>query len=201
MTTEDLVFDADGTPIMPDLLLHAYRDRLFPMAEDREERFRWFRPPVRAVITWDTWRIPRSLKKIAKKQPYRISFDEDFEGVIAQCAERSDTWICRDIERLFIAAYKRGYAHSVEAWRDDELVGGLYGLCIGGCFCGESMFHRADHASKLCVIALVERLQASDFGLLDCQQQTPHMQRFGAYEVTDSAYAALLAQHRERRKF
>ena len=190
----DPVIDADGCQVTPELLLAAYRARCFPMADSRRGRIRWYRPEVRAVITWDTWAVPPSLRKTARKAPYRLSVDEDFPAVIAACAARRTTWISPDIERLYTALHRAGVAHSVEAWRGDELVGGLYGLCLGACFCGESMFHRADDAAKLCMLHLAGILRAGGFQLIDCQQQTPHMQRFGAHEIADGAFAALLAR-------
>ncbi|MDA3961981.1 MAG: leucyl/phenylalanyl-tRNA--protein transferase [Planctomycetota bacterium] len=200
MTGRAVVLDGDGTPITPELVLEAYRRRCFPMADSRHGRFHWYRPQVRAVLSWDRITVPRSLRKVAAKQPYRITMDRAFERVIAACADRSETWICRDIEALYLALHQRSQAHSVEAWDGDELVGGLYGLVLGGVFCGESMFHRRSDASKLCVLHLLERLQACGFGLLDCQQQSAHMGRFGAYEISDDAYAELLAQYSAERR-
>ncbi len=192
------VLDAEGNPITPDVLLHAYWQRCFPMAEDREGRFRWYRPATRAVITWDRWKVPESLDKVIRnRRPYRITVDSDFPAVIAACATRDETWISRSIETLYGALHRLGLAHSVEAWAPDgTLVGGLYGVVLGACFCGESMFHRAPDASKICVVHLVERLRKSGFRPLDCQQQTPHMERFGAREIPDHAYAELLEQCR-----
>ncbi len=189
------VVDADGNPITPEVILNAYRQRAFPMADTRRGKFRWYRPATRAVITWDRWKVPESLAKVMKHQPYRITMDEGFDQVISACADRSSTWISYGIEKLYSALHEAGYAHSVEAWNaQGELVGGCYGLAVGGCFCGESMFHRADDAAKICIVHLVHHLRARGFALLDCQQQTPHMQRFGAVEITDDAYAALIAR-------
>lgn len=194
MAGDVVVIDADGALVTPDLVLEAYRQRCFPMADGRDGRLRWYRPLRRAVITWDRWTIPRSLAKRVRQQPYTITVDRAFDRVVAACSARATTWISPDIELLYGALHRRGQAHSFEAWdAAGELVGGLYGLRLGCCFCGESMFHRADDAAKLCVVALVERLQARGFQLLDCQQQTPHMARFGAYEIDDAAYAQLLA--------
>ena len=195
------VHDADGNPITPQVILNAYWQRCFPMAETRRGRFRWYRPETRAVITWDAWKVPDSLQKVIRNQrPYRITVDSDFPRVIAKCAERDSTWICLGIEKLYVALHHLGVAHSVEAWNDDgELVGGLYGIALGSCFCGESMFHRVPDASKICVVTLVAHLRARGFRLLDCQQQTPHMQRFGAREIPDADYARLLAECQEAR--
>lgn len=190
-----VIRDADGCVITPELVLRAYARRCFPMADERGGAVHWFRPERRAIITWDRWKVPDSLRKVMKRQPYRITADQAFPQVIAACAQRSTTWISHDIEALYTELHRRGHAHSVEAWNAaEELVGGLYGLVIGGCFCGESMFHRADDAAKICVVNLVETLQANRFTILDCQQQTPHMERFGAYEVSDATYASLLRE-------
>ena len=188
-----VVRDVDGFPVTPDTVLAAYAQRCFPMADARDGPIAWYRPPTRAVLTWDRFKVPDSLRKMLKKQPFRLSLDEAFPTVIAACAERSSTWISRDVEALYVALQRRGIGHSVEAWdAGGALVGGLYGLALGACFCGESMFHRADNAAKACVVHLVGHLQARGFRLLDCQQQSPHMQRFGAYEISDRAYAGLL---------
>jgi leucyl/phenylalanyl-tRNA---protein transferase len=196
------VRDADGYAITPETVLSAYRARCFPMADERGGPIRWYRPEDRAVITWDRYKIPESLRKRAKQRPYHISVDRDFSAVIAACAERSTTWISHDVEALYTALHQQGHAHSLEAWAaDGALVGGLYGLCIGGVFCGESMFHRADDAAKLCVIELVAILRRNGFAVLDCQQQTPHMERFGARVIHDAEYADLLAEAREARAF
>jgi leucyl/phenylalanyl-tRNA--protein transferase len=197
-----IVLDADGYPVTPELVLEAYWQRCFPMADHRNGRLRWFRPATRAIITWDRWKVPDSLERRMRKQPYRITIDTAFATVVAACAERQSTWICGDIERLYIELHRRGIAHSLEAWdADGALVGGLYGLTLGSCFCGESMFHRADDAAKLCVVTLVGRLRANGFAMLDCQQQTPHMARFGAYELADDEYAAKLELCREEKAF
>jgi leucyl/phenylalanyl-tRNA--protein transferase len=189
----EAVRDGDGCLVTPELLVQAYAARLFPMADDRHGPIRWYHPATRAIITWERWKVPPSLRKVMAHEPYRLSIDRAFPAVIAACAERSQTWISPGIERLYTALHRRGVAHSVEAWRGDELVGGLYGLALGGCFCGESMFHRADDASKICMVHLAGHLRARGFTLIDCQQQTPHMRRFGACEIGDAAYARLLA--------
>ncbi len=189
------VRDADGYAITPEIVLGAYAARCFPMADSRRGRIRWYRPAERAVITWDAWTVPRSLAKVIRnRRPYRITCDRDCPAVLAACADRDSTWISGDIERLYLALHAQGHVHSVEAWdATGALVGGLYGLAVGGCFCGESMFTRADDAAKICVVHLVHRLQAMGFAMLDCQQQTPHMERFGCRMVADADYAAMLS--------
>jgi leucyl/phenylalanyl-tRNA--protein transferase len=198
-----VIIDADGYPITPALVLAAYRQGCFPMADDRNGRLRWYKPNERAIITWDRYRVPKSLQKVARnRQPYRLTVDTAFAAVIAACAERTTTWISQDVEKLYSALHLQGHAHSVEAWnKDGVLVGGCYGLAIGGIFCGESMFHVAPDASKLCVMFLISRLQAHGFAALDCQQQTPHMERFGAYIIDDADYAALMAANTANRPF
>lgn len=196
------VIDADGYEVTAELVLEAYRQRCFPMADERQGRLRWYRPHLRAVITWDRWKVPESLARTVRKQPFRITVNTAFAAVIAACAERDTTWISRDIEQLYVDLHQQGHAHSVEAWNPaGELVGGLYGLAIGGVFCGESMFHRATDAAKICVVHLVDRLQRNGFALLDCQQQTPHMERFGAYEISDEIYGGLVEAAMEERPF
>jgi len=187
------VRDADGGIITPEVVVQAYLARCFPMADGRRGRIRWYQPTERAVITWDRYAVPRSLDKVLRnRRPFTLSIDRAFPQVIAACAERDATWISTDIERLYTALHEDGIAHSVEAWdASGALVGGLYGLALGACFCGESMFHRATDASKACLVHLVEHLRTRGFRLLDCQQQTPHMERFGAYEIDDETYAEL----------
>jgi len=196
------VIDADGWPVTPEMVLAAYGERCFPMADHRNGRLRWYRPAVRAVITWDRFTVSDSLARRLRRQPFAITCDRAFPAVIAACAQRRSTWISRDIERLYSALFRLGHAHSVEAWdAAGTLVGGLYGLALRGCFCGESMFHRVDDAAKACVVHLVARLQARGYRVLDCQQQTPHMQRLGAYEISDADYAVLLAECSEECTF
>ncbi len=190
--------DADGVPITWREVLQAYAERCFPMADGRDGALRWYRPPERAVITWGAWRVPKSLRKLLRREPFRITRDTAFGAVIASCAERGETWISRDVERLYADLHQRGWAHSVEAWRGDELVGGLYGLCLGAAFCGESMFHRVPDASKACLVHLVDHLRARDFAFLDIQQDSDHLRRFGSTPVDDQAYAAMLAPCLER---
>lgn len=189
-----VVLDQDGHPVTPETVLVAYRQRCFPMADSRAGRIAWYRPGRRAVITWDRWQVPRSLAKVLRREPYRLTVDRAFPAVVEACADRASTWISHDVQALYTELHRQGHAHSVEAWdADGGLVGGLYGLVIGGCFCGESMFHRAPDASKACVVHLVGLIRPAGFALIDCQQQTPHMERFGAREIDDRAYARLLA--------
>lgn len=202
MSRARVVRDADGQAVTPALVLAAYAQGCFPMADHRHGRLRWYRPQRRAIITWDRWRIPRSLAKVMRREPCRLTVDQACAEVIATCAQRESTWISPDIEALYGELHRLGHVHSVEAWNAaGTLVGGCYGLALGGCFSGESMFHRADDAAKLCVVHLVAHLRRCGFALLDCQQTSPHMGRFGAYEVGAEAYAELLAACRAPCRF
>ncbi|CAG4925604.1 unnamed protein product [Acidocella sp. C78] len=181
-----------------DLLLRAYRLGLFPMAERRDSAtLHFLDPDRRGVLPLEAFHLPRRLARTLRATPCEIVADRDFPALIAACAApapgRTETWINAGIERLFIELHERGHAHSVEVWRDGSLVGGLYGLAIGGAFFGESMVSRERDASKLALAHLVARLRLGGFTLLDTQFLTAHLARFGAMEVTRAAYHARLA--------
>jgi leucyl/phenylalanyl-tRNA--protein transferase len=185
--------------ITPELLLRAYRAGLFPMAETREGfRLYWLDPELRGVLPLDHFHLPRRLARTVLADRYRVTTDTAFEVVIAACAEagprRAETWINPTIERLFVALHGMGHAHSVECWDGTELVGGLYGLAIGGAFFGESMFSRARDASKVALVHLVARLRMGGFTLLDTQFVTTHLAQFGTREVPRAAYRRSLAE-------
>ncbi|MFC6488941.1 leucyl/phenylalanyl-tRNA--protein transferase [Nitratireductor sp. GCM10026969] len=185
--------------IAPDLLLRAYATGVFPMAEhaDDPEVF-WVRPEMRGVIPLDKFHVPRSLRKLERQKRFEIRYDSDFPGVIAACAEpgpeRQDTWINAPIREAYTELFARGYCHTVEAWREGRLVGGLYGVTLGRAFFGESMFSREANASKICLVHLVERLRERGFILLDTQFTTPHLKRFGAVDVPRRRYERLLTE-------
>ncbi len=183
--------------ITPETMLKAYRLGLFPMAETRTaQRLYWLDPEERGILPLDAFHVPRTLRRTMRAGRLAVTADRDFAAVIAGCAAsgtgREDTWINPDIERLFTALAAAGHAHSVETWRDGELVGGLYGVAIGGAFFGESMFSRADDASKMALVHLVARLRLGGFGLLDTQFVTAHLARFGAVEIPRERYKAML---------
>jgi leucyl/phenylalanyl-tRNA--protein transferase len=184
--------------ITPELLLRAYRAGLFPMAETRDGfRLYWLDPELRGVLPLDGFHLPRRLARTVLSERYRVTTDAAFEVVIGACAEagprRAETWINPTIERLFVALHALGHAHSVECWDGTELVGGLYGLAIGGAFFGESMFSRARDASKVALVHLVARLRMGGFTLLDTQFVTTHLAQFGTREVPRAAYRRSLA--------
>ncbi len=149
----------------------------------------WFSPDPRGIIPLDhKFHIPHGLKRTLKKQSFEIRFDTAFREVMQGCAERQTTWINDLIMGSYCRLFELGYGHSVEAWQDDQLVGGLYGIAIGGVFFGESMFSRVTDSSKVALVALVERLRASGFTLLDTQWTTQHLETFGAHEISRVEY-------------
>lgn len=178
--------------IPADLLLEAYRNAVFPMAMEDGE-IAWFSPDPRAIIPLDTFHIPHGLKRTLKKAQFTIRIDTAFEAVMRACARRDETWINEEIIESYVNLHRRGCAHSVEAWLDDQLAGGLYGVAQGGAFFGESMFHEVTDASKVALCALVERLRSRGFALLDTQWITPHLRTFGALEIPRGVYRKLLA--------
>ncbi|NGN39774.1 leucyl/phenylalanyl-tRNA--protein transferase [Mesorhizobium sp. CGMCC 1.15528] len=188
---------APGYRIPPELLLKAYASGVFPMAESASDpEVFWVRPETRGVIPLDAFHVPKSLRKAIRQNRFDIRFDSDFAGVIDGCAEvrdeRQTTWINAPIREAYINLFERGHCHSVEAWRDDCLVGGLYGVSLGRVFFGESMFSKETDASKVCLVHLVERLNARGFVLLDTQFTTEHLKRFGAVDVPRGRYEKML---------
>ncbi|MEO7746510.1 MAG: leucyl/phenylalanyl-tRNA--protein transferase [Actinomycetota bacterium] len=192
---EDLV--GVGADLEPGTLLSAYRTGLFPMGLGRRggPPTGWWSPDPRGVLPLDALRVPRSLRKVRRR--FEVRVDTAFDEVVRGCADpgRGGRWITRDVARAYAVLHRLGWAHSVEAWQDDELVGGLYGVAIGGLFAGESMFHRATDASKVALVALVEIL--TDAGdaphrLLDVQWRTDHLASLGAVEIARADYLARL---------
>lgn len=187
------------TVLTPQLLLGAYASGIFPMAENRHDPdLYWIDPDVRGVLPLESFHIPRRLRRTLRSGAFDIRCDHDFTGVVRGCAEytsdRPDTWINEEIERLYGALFDMGFAHTVEAWLEGELVGGLYGVTLGGAFFGESMFSRVNDASKVALCHLVARLRKSGYALLDSQFVTDHLRQFGAVEISRAAYKAKLGQ-------
>jgi leucyl/phenylalanyl-tRNA--protein transferase len=177
-----------------DLLLSAYASGWFPMAIAPGE-IRWFSPDPRGIIPLATFHVPKRLARVVRSGRFDVRIDTDFAGVMRGCAERREpegTWIDDEIFESYVALHREGYAHSVEAWQDGALAGGLYGVSLGGAFFGESMFHRTADASKVALAALVERLRARGFLLLDTQWVTDHLSQFGATEIPRRRYLRLL---------
>lgn len=179
--------------IDPDLLLRAYAIGVFPMSDGRDAAdVYWVEPKRRAILPLDGFHLSRSLRKTLRSGRFRVTADQAFDRVIARCAERSETWINAPIEQSYRDLHARGNAHSIEVWRGDELVGGLYGVRLAGAFFGESMFSAAADASKVALAWLVARLRVGGFALLDCQFQTDHLRSLGAIEVSQKRYLELL---------
>ncbi len=183
--------------ITPELMLRAYRHGLFPMAETRRgDRLYWLDPERRGVLPFDRFHVPRRLLRTVLGDTFEVSADRDFAATIAGCAAaapgREDTWINPQIEQLFGELHRMGFAHSVECRADGMLVGGLYGVAMGGVFFGESMFSAERDASKVALVHLVARLRLGGFRLLDTQFVTPHLAQFGAAEIPRDDYKALL---------
>jgi leucyl/phenylalanyl-tRNA--protein transferase len=179
-------------------MLRAYRHGLFPMAETRRgDRLYWLDPERRGVLPLERFHVPRRLYRTVISGAFEVSADCAFAATIAGCAAaapgREDTWINPQIEALFHELHRLGYAHSVECWRANRLVGGLYGVAMGGAFFGESMFSIARDASKVALVHLVARLRLGGFRLLDTQFVTSHLAQFGAEEIAREEYKALLA--------
>lgn len=216
---------ADPLPLTPDLLIHAYRQGVFPMARSRRGAIDWYSPDPRTILPLDAFHVPRSLGRRARSGRFLLTRDVAFEAVIRACSEprpyEPQTWINPAIIRAYCGLHRMGLGHSVEAWRrrpvadspgraaepvadepppaglDDErfeLVGGLYGVALGGVFFGESMFSRATDASKVCLVHLVEHLRSRGFVLLDVQTNSNHMARFGTIEVPREEFLVLLEE-------
>lgn len=185
-------------PLTPDLLLHAYRQGLFPMADPYDGRVYWYAPDPRGVLPLDDrFHVPKTLARLVRRAPFEVVADRAFEQVVRACARpalgREETWISDEIAQALVALHRLGYAHSVECWREGTLVGGLYGIAIGGAFFGESMFSAVRDASKVALVHLTERLRRGGFVLHDVQYVTPHLARFGAYAVPRRQYECRLA--------
>ncbi len=186
-------------PLTPEILLRAYAFGVFPMAEGRNQReVYWVDPKERGVLPLEDFHLPRRLARTLRQRRFEVRCDSAFGAVVDGCAEpgtgRPDTWINGEIRRLSLNLYDMGFAHTVECWRDGALVGGLYGVALGGAFFGESMFSRERDASKVALVHLVARLRLGGFLLLDTQFVTEHLQRFGAIEIPREDYRARLTQ-------
>jgi len=185
--------------LTPEILLKAYRAGIFPMAEsaDDPELF-WVDPEHRGILPLDAFHVPRRLRRVVLQDRFEVRVDSDFAGTLAACAEatenRPSTWINAEIVRLYSALHALDAAHSVECWQHGALVGGLYGVSIGGAFYGESMFSRVADASKVALVHLVALMRMGGYRLLDLQFVTPHLAQFGAIEVPRSQYRLLLVE-------
>jgi leucyl/phenylalanyl-tRNA---protein transferase len=174
-------------PLDPILVLNAYAQGIFPMA-DHTGKIQWYAPNPRAILEHENLYISRSLRATLRKQTYQVSIDADFETVMRCCAEREETWINESFISTYTQLHYAGFAHSIEAWKGKQLVGGLYGVSLGGAFMGESMFSTATDASKICLVALVEHLKERGYVLHDVQFWTPHLASLGVTEIPRKEY-------------
>ncbi|TMM46142.1 leucyl/phenylalanyl-tRNA--protein transferase [Qipengyuania marisflavi] len=190
----DAVMHAPAPEIIPaELLLRAYRSGIFPMADHRDDPdVYWVEPRERGIIPLDGFRVSQSLRKQLRQNRFRVSCDEAFDAVIAECAqpreELAESWISRRIETSYRALHRSGHAHSIECWHDGELVGGLYGVAFARVFCGESMFSRRTNASKIALAWLVAAMRRAGYALLDCQFMTDHLASMGAAAIPQAEY-------------
>lgn len=177
----------------PIMTINAYAQGIFPMA-DSYGRIRWYAPDPRAVLEHENLHVSRSLRATIRKEVYEVHIDTAFETVMRRCADRAETWINEAFISTYTHLHYAGFAHSVEAWKDGKLVGGLYGVALGGAFMGESMFSYATDASKVCLVALVEHLQARGYVLHDTQFWTPHLASLGVTEIPRRVYEQRLRE-------
>ncbi len=192
--------DSEALELTPELVLRAYGAGVFPMAEDASsDEIYWVDPRKRGILPLNGFHLSRSLRKRLLRQDYRVRIDTAFSEVLESCADREETWINPQIRELFHQLHRMGYAHSVEVWRDSDLIGGLYGLRLGAAFFGESMFSKERDGSKIALAWLVARLRAGRFTLLDTQFTTPHLESLGARLVPRGHYHELLERALMRR--
>ncbi|UFP96708.1 leucyl/phenylalanyl-tRNA--protein transferase [Gloeobacter morelensis] len=174
--------------LTPEILLQAYTQGFFPMAEGQGQRIYWYEPDPRAIFELDKVHFSKRLLRLIRQERFEIRYSTAFERVIRACADRPSTWISEEIIRTYIRLYRTGYGQSVESWLDGELVGGLYGVSLGGAFFGESMFCRVSDASKVAFFYLVERLRGRGFALLDTQFANEHLVQFHVVEIPRREY-------------
>ena len=179
----------------PAILVKAYQQGIFPMGMD-DGQIGWFSPNPRGIMPLDGFHLPTRLARVVRSARFTVRIDAGFENVMRACATRRDdgTWINEEILESYVTLHRLGLAHSVETWQEDKLVGGLYGVHLGGAFFGESMFHHVTDASKVALVALVDRLNRRAFRLLDIQWVTPHLKQFGAISVPRRTYLKVLAE-------
>ena len=182
----------DPAILTPEMMLSAYSQGAFPMT-DPDGVTRWYSADPRGVLPLDEFHCPRTLRQIVRQSRFEIRINGDFAATMRACKdvkrpERDSSWISDELVNAYVRLHELGFAHSVEAWQRGELVGGLYGVALGGAFFGESMFHRAANASKVCLVHLIERLREREFTLLDTQMVTEHMKQFGAREIPAEDY-------------
>lgn len=175
-----------------DLLLSAYRNGYFPMADESTKIIKWYKPKMRAIFLLKDFKVPRSVNQLVRKNIFRVTFNKNFKEVINNCANRDETWISDEIINSYLHLNEIGFGLSVETWKNSEIVGGLYGVLIGGIFFGESMFSKISGASKVAFAFLVEKLKKHNFDLIDAQFMNPHLKLLGAIEIPQADYEKLI---------
>lgn len=194
-TKEDQISDEF---LKPDNMLRLYATGAFPMADQESGSIEWYLPDTRCIIPLNNFNIPRSTKKEIEKLDFEIRYDTEIVSVINGCADREHTWISERLIEAYKRLIKRGHVHSVETWKDENLVGGLYGVTFRGAFFGESMFSKTSQASKAALISLLYRLKEKDFALLDVQYMTEHLKMFGAIEISLDEFKSHLLEAYQR---
>lgn len=180
-------------------IIEGYAQGYFLMANESDTSLAWYSSRERALIPLDhRFRYPRSLQRVLNQNRFQVAIDQDFEAVVAGCADRETTWISDELREIYWQLHLAGWAHSFETWQNDKLAGAILGIAIGGAFIGESMFYRVPEASKVAMVKLVEWLRAQQFILFDAQMTNPHLERFGAYIVSQQEYKKLLKQAIQR---
>jgi leucyl/phenylalanyl-tRNA--protein transferase len=194
MTNDERDISNDQFHKNPYLMLQLYARGAFPMAEGKTGEINWYMPEIRTIIPLDNYNIPRSLKKFMGNNEFEIRYDFDFLPVVKACAERESTWISNELIEAYLRLQKLGYVHTVEVWKNNKLIGGLYGITYKGAFFGESMFSKVAQASKIALVKLIEHLREKDFVLLDVQYMTEHLKMFGAKEISFEEYGKMLVK-------
>lgn len=184
----------DSSILKPQFLRMAYAQGYFPMPHPETGEILWFRPDPRAILPLDGFHASHSLRRTLRRRDFEVSYDKAFREVMLACADRDDTWITPEFVEGYCGLHSENSAHSVEVWRDGSLVGGVYGVSIGGAFFAESMFHRETDMSKVALYHLVRHLKEKGFALLEVQFLTEHLTSLGAVEITDRKYQSLLAK-------
>lgn len=182
-----------GEQLTPFLIRYGYRQGAFPMTME-DGKVAWFQPRMRALFPLDGIHVSRSLAKTIRSGKYEIRFDTAFEEVMRGCLRPSDNWISEEFIQVYTQVHREGWGHCSECWADGKLVGGVYGIALGGCFCAESMFHRHDDASKVALSALVDKCKELGFQIFDAQIMNDHLKSLGAYEIPHSEYMRKLQQ-------
>lgn len=180
-----------GEELTPWLIRYAYAEGVFPMTLDDGE-VGWFQPHRRCLLPIEGIHVSRSLKKTLRKAEFTVTFDQAFEQVMRSCLRPGDNWISEDFIRVYTLIHHQGWGHSCEVWNGGELVGGVYGIALGACFCAESMFHRETDASKVALMSMVDKCRELGFTIFDAQIMNPHLRSLGANEITHADYVAKL---------